>query len=130
MLKAHSHALIFSNINILRNEHRLLLDTLRARRSEGSNVVSTALLAHLRRDLYSVYCATFEDGVAALVQERAAHAKLNVWLNNAQLASGLTVDLPALLIQPVQRVPRYRLLLLEIEKLTYVRAGSDELLLT
>lgn len=35
LFKPHSHACIFSNVNILRNEHRLLLAGLRARRAEG-----------------------------------------------------------------------------------------------
>lgn len=117
LFKPHSHACIFSNVNILRNEHRLLLNGLRARRAEGSLIVSDVLLAHLRRDLYTLYCSTFEDGIAALQDERTP--RVNSFLNNAQAASGLNIDLPALLIQPVQRLPRYRLLLLEIERATW-----------
>jgi hypothetical protein len=96
---------------------RFLADIKAAQRSQGS--VAGALeqsIPNLR--IYSTFISNYDRSMALLKrieEDPRAHA----FLSACELQKGCGgLDLRSLLIQPVQRIPRYRLLLSEILKYT------------
>jgi hypothetical protein len=64
--------------------------------------------------LYSVYVKAFADADELLKRKLAASKEFAAFLTQCQRDSGLALDLVSLLITPVQRLPRYELLLREL----------------
>jgi hypothetical protein len=64
--------------------------------------------------LYSVYVKSFADADELLKRKLRASAELEQFIAQCQRDSGLSLDLVSLLITPVQRLPRYELLLREL----------------
>lgn len=64
--------------------------------------------------LYSVYVKSFADADELLKRKLRASTEFEQYLAQCQRDSGLSLDLVSLLITPVQRLPRYELLLREL----------------
>jgi hypothetical protein len=64
--------------------------------------------------LYSVYVKSFADADELLKRKLRASSEFEQYLAQCQRDSGLSLDLVSLLITPVQRLPRYELLLREL----------------
>ena len=60
--------------------------------------------------LYVDYVNNYDDAMVVF-QELSKLDKFTTWLEEQKQKSGMKLDLVALLITPVQRVPRYELLL-------------------
>jgi hypothetical protein len=79
--------------------------------------------------LYSAYSSGFERATKKLEQMRAASPALAAWLDaqgSGPRCRGLS--LPSFLIMPVQRVPRYLLLLGDLEKNTWAHHADSKTL--
>ena len=76
--------------------------------------------------VYQSYLENYDDAIKLLVQLRSSSPVLDVWLMWQEKCEGMSLD--SLLIMPVQRLPRYLLLLQEIikseEKLIDLRRSS------
>ena len=73
--------------------------------------------------VYQSYLENYDDAIKALVALRRERDVLDVWLTWTEKCEGLSID--SLLIQPVQRLPRYLLLLQEIIKAEDQRRASQ-----
>jgi RhoGEF domain/FYVE zinc finger/SOS1/NGEF-like PH domain len=112
---------IFANIEDIRVINKELLEALEARMATWDNDtrvgdVFQKLVPFLK--LYKVYCANYNGGLTRLEQKRESNSALAKFLEKSREEIGLNMPLPSLLIQPVQRLPRYRLLFAELLNLT------------
>ena len=73
--------------------------------------------------VYQSYLENYDDAIKTLVQQRREKDVLDVWLTWSEKCEGASID--SLLIQPVQRLPRYLLLLQEIIKAEDQRRASQ-----
>ena len=73
--------------------------------------------------VYQSYLENYDDAIKTLVALRRERDVLDVWLTWNEKCEGASID--SLLIQPVQRLPRYLLLLQEIIKAEDQRRASQ-----
>ena len=73
--------------------------------------------------VYQSYLENYDDAIKTLVAVRRERDVLDVWLTWNEKCEGGSID--SLLIQPVQRLPRYLLLLQEIIKAEDTRRASQ-----
>eukprot|EP01105_Mastigella_eilhardi_P004007 TRINITY_DN152_c0_g1_i1.p1 TRINITY_DN152_c0_g1~~TRINITY_DN152_c0_g1_i1.p1 ORF type:complete len:1455 (+),score=396.79 TRINITY_DN152_c0_g1_i1:32-4366(+) len=109
--------IIFSNIEDVYKVNKALLKKLEPRVSswtEESCLGDIFLQMGPSLSSYTLYCANYYAGIIKLSSTSTQFA--NFLKNAAQ--QGLKQSLPSLLILPVQRIPRYQLLLKEIIKYT------------
>eukprot|EP00009_Paramoeba_aestuarina_P014918 CAMPEP_0201531454 /NCGR_PEP_ID=MMETSP0161_2-20130828/47660_1 /ASSEMBLY_ACC=CAM_ASM_000251 /TAXON_ID=180227 /ORGANISM="Neoparamoeba aestuarina, Strain SoJaBio B1-5/56/2" /LENGTH=579 /DNA_ID=CAMNT_0047934371 /DNA_START=171 /DNA_END=1907 /DNA_ORIENTATION=- len=66
--------------------------------------------------LYKDYCGGYHHSISKLEEKRDAYPKLSQFLDQNFMETG--VQLASLLIQPIQRIPRYKLLLEQMLKNT------------
>ncbi|MDP2436310.1 MAG: FYVE zinc finger domain-containing protein [archaeon] len=124
VLSPHNQAAVFSNIEDIRSKNKELLAGLEAAlkgawsNSTKVGPVFSQMVPELR--LYTEYCANYNHGCQRLEQKRDNNAKFAAFLDKTTLevGNGINVPLQSYLIQPVQRIPRYRLLLHELLKAT------------
>lgn len=108
---------LFGNIEELRDLHVTFLDSLIERYKKWTEqaCVGDVLAAGFEnfRSVYAKYCAHYENASQLL----AAHAKKKAMIQFCEkVQSACEQPLPALLIMPVQRLPRYRMLLEDLIK--------------
>lgn len=68
--------------------------------------------------LYSEYCKNYPNAIAKLMK-RLEDERFAMFLKKLR-GDGSILDLPSLLIMPIQRIPRYKLLLIELLKFSNV----------
>ncbi|EGC39822.1 hypothetical protein DICPUDRAFT_26275, partial [Dictyostelium purpureum] len=61
--------------------------------------------------LYTEYCSNYDKAIARLKQKTEESKDLSMFLKKKNSENGTGLDLISLLIMPVQRIPRYKLLL-------------------
>jgi hypothetical protein len=69
--------------------------------------------------MYTDYVANYNDALVKLEECRGANSKLDHWIKGAERKITNQLDLPSLLITPIQRIPRYNLLLRDLIKSTW-----------
>ena len=122
VLKADAEKRIFINVNVLTKLHFEFLRTLRASMESGpggEDMVGKAMLDITPMlTLYIEYINRFHDG-GVLLRELAEHRRFRKALEKCSHSnmSGIA-GLETLMVCPVQRVPRYVLLLREVLKFT------------
>lgn len=113
---------IFGNIELIHNLHLELLKTLEARMAEWTplQVVGDIFVQYAPFfKLYTQYCSGYAGALDTLQALRRSDAAFARFLKTAQedpIAQNL--DINSFLIMPVQRIPRYSLLLEELLKVT------------
>lgn len=109
---------IFSNARVLANVSSLFLAALKPAVAElrPARAVAAVLQAHVPLfKTYRPYVAAFSRACAALDKARGSGA-LGALLREGEAKAGCSLD--SLLIQPIQRVPRYKLLVERLLQLT------------
>jgi len=110
---------IFSNVQNLRNFSIKLLNDLRKRLDNWTNeqTIGDLLIKFLPYlKLYQIYCNNYENALET-VRECYRKKDFEALVEREKKNSG-GLDLESLLITPVQRIPRYNLLLKELVKYT------------
>ncbi|KAJ8971241.1 hypothetical protein NQ314_000803 [Rhamnusium bicolor] len=107
--------ILFGNINTIYNINKELLEEL----DKGSENVTNAFSKigpYLK--LYSVYAFEFKNSIKILQNARSLNPQFAKFLETQESRPEVQSKLSALLITPIQRVPRYRLLLTNLHQLT------------
>ena len=124
ILTRRETAVVGSNIPSLLSSHRKLLEVLRERINswDDSSVIGDVFLesTDFLLALYSCYANSYNAAVAAvkdLVRRKPAFQTLVHRLEQSQAKSSC-LDLESFLIMPVQRIPRYLMLLQNLLKYT------------
>jgi hypothetical protein len=116
---------IFGNIQLLAGFHRLFLaDLVSADFEMASAFVRNADFLKMYSDYLNKYMA-----VMTIINEQRTNRKFQDFLAKARQATG-GMDLMSYLIMPVQRIPRYVLLLKELQKNTPEQHPTHETLLS
>jgi hypothetical protein len=111
---------VFGNVEEILRLNRQLLAELEVRAARGQAWSRDRLGAlfeeHLARMLgpYQIYCDAYDRANEHLQAMLARRKDLQAFLDRCKREAGLGLPLTALLIYPVQRLPRYRLLLEEL----------------
>ncbi|XP_076052966.1 FYVE, RhoGEF and PH domain-containing protein 3-like isoform X2 [Oratosquilla oratoria] len=115
LLPTNVHTSVFGELSTLRRMNEELYKELTA---EDSNVGQAFL--HLAPFLkaYSSYANSYQTSLNLLQEWIVRSPELKVWLAGTETRPEVQTKLPSLLITPVQRVPRYRLLLEELRRYT------------
>jgi len=119
ILKREHVKVIFSNIDQLITFHASLLKDLEPVIENWTSEscigkVFKELLPYLR--LYKEYCRNYHEALMRVEKKTKSSARFGTLVNSLKETEGL--DLSSLLIQPIQRIPRYRLLFSELLKAT------------
>ncbi|XP_063601632.1 FYVE, RhoGEF and PH domain-containing protein 3-like [Penaeus indicus] len=111
----HVHSAIFGELASLQHMNNELYHALTS--EEGD--VGRAFL-HLAPFLkvYSSYAKNYQQAMNLILDWERKSEKFRTWLTGTESRPEVQSKLPSLLITPVQRVPRYRLLLAELLKHT------------
>ncbi|XP_045595613.1 rho guanine nucleotide exchange factor 39 isoform X2 [Procambarus clarkii] len=109
------HAAIFGELPALRHMNEELYKALV---SENENVGSAFLHLAPFLKVYSSYAKNYQKSINLLLEWERRSDKLRSWITVTESRPEVQTKLPSLLITPVQRVPRYRLLLGELLKRT------------
>ncbi|XP_018567136.1 FYVE, RhoGEF and PH domain-containing protein 3 [Anoplophora glabripennis] len=115
LLKPDDYGILFSNIYTIYNVNKELLDEL----DKGVGNIATAFskIAPFLK-LYSVYAYEFKDSLKILQNARLLNPQFANFIENQETRPEIQNKLSALLITPIQRVPRYKLLLTNLYNLT------------
>ncbi|XP_030750379.1 putative protein tag-52 [Sitophilus oryzae] len=115
LLKPDDFEVLFGNIKTIYNINKELLDEL----DKGFYNVANAFfkIAPFLK-LYSVYAYEFRNIIRILQNARAANPLFAKFVQNQESRPEVQNKLSALLITPIQRVPRYKLLLTHLYELT------------
>ncbi|KAG5891001.1 hypothetical protein JTB14_022581 [Gonioctena quinquepunctata] len=115
LLRDDYFRVLFGNIVTIYNVNKELLEEL----NKGVNNITSAFSKigpYLK--LYSVYAYEFKNILHILQSVRSLNPQFAKFLENQESRPEVQNKLSALLITPIQRVPRYRLLLTQLHQLT------------
>jgi hypothetical protein len=122
---------IFSNIESIYDIHHSLLDSLKTQRRTWSfkSGVGVCFLNELHKlEAYQNYIINFDEAAEALKGQKANNHHMTKFLKGVEGSSKMRhLELSDMLIQPVQRIPRYLLLLKEYMKFTPPNHADFEL---
>ncbi|CAG9767504.1 unnamed protein product [Ceutorhynchus assimilis] len=115
LLKPDDYEVLFGNIITIYNINKELLEEL----DKGFDNVANAFskIAPFLK-LYSVYAYEFRNSLRILQNSRSCNPAFAKFIENQETRPEVQNKLSALLITPIQRVPRYRLLLNQLYELT------------
>jgi len=114
VIKTEDHAKIFNNIEeILQFHMQLLVELQNSKQNIHKPFKKTGLLLKM----YTSYVNGYNKAIGA-IHENEKNSRFQRFLDNALINSGTGLGLMAYLIMPVQRIPRYALLLKEVIKNT------------
>mmetsp|Transcript_16673 Transcript_16673/g.42641 ORF Transcript_16673/g.42641 Transcript_16673/m.42641 type:complete len:574 (+) Transcript_16673:163-1884(+) len=113
---------IFSNIEDILSINEDILKALELRLADWNaqsclGDVFLRLVPILKQ--YQTYCSNYRSAITLIEQKRDTSSKFDLWLKNKFTELNLGLPLTSLLIQPIQRIPRYKLLFEELYKNTY-----------
>ncbi|KAG7169130.1 putative protein tag-52 [Homarus americanus] len=111
LLPGDIHAAIFGELAALRHMNEELYKALA---SENENVGAAFLHLAPFLKVYSSYAKNYQQAINLLLEWERRSDKLRSWLTGTESRPEVQAKLPSLLITPVQRIPRYRLLLGEL----------------
>eukprot|EP00010_Vexillifera_abyssalis_P000777 CAMPEP_0201551084 /NCGR_PEP_ID=MMETSP0173_2-20130828/7317_1 /ASSEMBLY_ACC=CAM_ASM_000268 /TAXON_ID=218659 /ORGANISM="Vexillifera sp., Strain DIVA3 564/2" /LENGTH=642 /DNA_ID=CAMNT_0047961245 /DNA_START=24 /DNA_END=1949 /DNA_ORIENTATION=+ len=126
LINREDFSLLFGNIHEFIPMHKNLHSLLDKRITAASGCLSDVVISDIFLEnasemiKYSPYINTFDKRLRLLeTLQNAKDQKFNKFLQSAMAAAEMKgLDLPSFLIQPVQRLPRYELLLRELCKHT------------
>jgi len=113
--------LIFSNIEVLAQFNQGFLDKLTEKVNDWSiNQQIGEIFSHLEEsgDIYSTYVNNYNDAIKTIENLKKDNEKFNEFLLETRNTKAKGIDLIAYLIMPIQRMPRYVLLLEDLLKST------------
>uniref|UniRef100_A0A1B6LPN2 DH domain-containing protein n=1 Tax=Graphocephala atropunctata TaxID=36148 RepID=A0A1B6LPN2_9HEMI len=115
LLSPMARRILFGNIESIYRVNGELVNQLRI---EGNDI--GAAFMHLAPffKLYSMYIYEYKNILTLLEEQSINNPKLSAWIKNQESRPEVANRLSALLIVPVQRLPRYRLLLSRLLSLT------------
>ena len=118
LLNAGCADTVFDGIVPILDLHKMVIGQLEAAWQAFPNVNIGAVFKQIAPylKLYTVFVNKFDESVNILKRARKNNKLFVPWLQTVQIAEGM--DLGSLLITPVQRIPRYDLLLKELIKCT------------
>lgn len=127
ILSEEEISLVFSNLEVIMELSKTFLDKLEARVNSWK-VEDRPYTEHFLSDIfifvfpfmkiYSIYCSNYEKMISFMDRNKNNN-KLNSFIRSCeQRADFKGLDFASLLIMPIQRIPRYRLLLQELVKCT------------
>ncbi|KAJ8950622.1 hypothetical protein NQ318_010821 [Aromia moschata] len=115
LLKFDDFNILFGNINTIYGINKELLEEL----EKGfDNVVNAFFKIAPFLKLYSVYAFEFKNSIKILQNARLLNPQFAKFMENQETRPEVQNKLSALLITPIQRVPRYKLLLTNLYNLT------------
>lgn len=115
LLPEDIHIAIFGELAALQHMNEELYNALV---SENENVGAAFLHLAPFLKVYSSYAKNYQKSINLLLEWERRSDKLRSWITGTESRPEVQAKLPSLLITPVQRVPRYRLLLGELLKHT------------
>ncbi|CAG9824346.1 unnamed protein product [Phaedon cochleariae] len=115
LLRADDFHIMFGNIITIYNINKELLDELNLGIHNVTNAFSK-ISPFLK--LYSVYAYDFKHILNILQDARSLNPNFAKFIENQESRPEVQNKLSALLITPIQRVPRYKLLLKQLQELT------------
>uniref|UniRef100_A0AAR5Q8W0 DH domain-containing protein n=1 Tax=Dendroctonus ponderosae TaxID=77166 RepID=A0AAR5Q8W0_DENPD len=115
LLKQDDYEILFGNIRTIYNINKELLEQL----DQGFDHIPQAFnkIAPFLK-LYSVYAYGFKNQLKILQNARSCNPAFAKFIENQETRPEVQIKLSALLITPIQRVPRYKLLLNQLLALT------------
>ncbi|XP_066257647.1 rho guanine nucleotide exchange factor 39-like [Euwallacea similis] len=115
LLKPDHYEILFGNINTIYDINKELLNKL----DKGFDNVANAFskIAPFLK-LYSVYAYEFRKSITILQNARSCNPNFAKFVENQETRPEVQSKLSALLIAPIQRVPRYKLLLNQLFQLS------------
>nr|CAH7719837.1 unnamed protein product [Callosobruchus chinensis] len=115
LLKIEDFETLFGNIISIYNVNKQLLEELE---KGAQNVVAAFSKIGPFLKMYSVYASEFKKVLQLLQNSRALYPQFSKFVENQETRPEVQSKLSALLITPIQRVPRYKLLLMHLVELT------------
>ncbi|XP_066148998.1 rho guanine nucleotide exchange factor 39 [Euwallacea fornicatus] len=115
LLKPDHYEILFGNINTIYEINKELLNKL----DKGfDNVINAFSKMAPFLKLYSVYAYEFRKSITILQNARSCNPNFAKFVENQETRPEVQSKLSALLIAPIQRVPRYKLLLNQLFQLS------------
>jgi len=137
LLSPKSISIIFGHIEDLLIVNRELLTSIEDRMKtwytdKRMGDIFAKLAPYLK--MYTEYCSNYDKAIARLKQKSDENKDLSAYLKRICSESiknnGVGLDLQSLLIMPVQRIPRYKLLIQSLVSLTPEESSDSKLLNT
>eukprot|EP01087_Luapelamoeba_hula_P014298 TRINITY_DN4172_c0_g1_i1.p1 TRINITY_DN4172_c0_g1~~TRINITY_DN4172_c0_g1_i1.p1 ORF type:complete len:1321 (+),score=199.44 TRINITY_DN4172_c0_g1_i1:307-4269(+) len=122
MITADEVERIFSNIIVIHQFNQLLLNELEAQFHSSPDIEAICLGPTFARlapflKMYTQYVNNYSNSLRTLATCKNRRP-FRMWLSKIMKQTGTTLDIGAYLIQPIQRLPRYVLLLTDLIKYT------------
>nr|CAH0106554.1 unnamed protein product [Daphnia galeata] len=114
IIPKHSFSAIFGDIEPLYSLNVVLNEELRKSENVGHDVGSAFCKIAPYLKLYSTYAHDYEIAITSLQGLRKSNKAFEAFVSQQERLPHISRKLEALLIVPIQRVPRYRLLLTEL----------------
>ncbi|XP_064098919.1 FYVE, RhoGEF and PH domain-containing protein 3-like [Macrobrachium nipponense] len=111
----HIHAMIFGQLQPIREMNTELFKSLSV---EDGNIGTAFLKMAPFLKVYASYAKNYQQAINILVDYERKTSKFKAWLTTQESRPEVQTKLPSLLITPIQRIPRYRLLLEQLLKHT------------
>jgi hypothetical protein len=115
----------FSNFEIIRELHERLFAALMAAKEQHLDSVNNIQIGKVFKEfsgffkMYKEYLASYEGSIVRLAKLVTSNRKFVQFLENARAdPRSLGMGIDSFLMEPVQRIPRYRMLLEELLKYT------------
>lgn len=112
-IDGHHVSALFSNVGVLANFHQVMLIDMQ---SVGS-IADVFLKNCPYLKLYTQYVSSYPNAIETM-QKLSKNKKWNKWLAAQRDSAPTALDIMSYLIMPIQRIPRYELLLRELKKHT------------
>lgn len=126
LLDVKTHTSLFGQIEMIYNLNKELLDELEA---DLNNVSNAFLKLAPFFKLYSVYAFDFKNSLLLLQDETIKNLMFKKFLDDTETRPEVQMKLNSLLITPIQRVPRYKLLLQQVLQYTSPSETDHKVLL-
>ncbi|XP_046675040.1 FYVE, RhoGEF and PH domain-containing protein 6-like isoform X2 [Homalodisca vitripennis] len=115
LLSPVAKKILFGNVESIYRVNGELVNELK---TEGNNIAAAFMHLAPFFKLYSMYIYEYKNILSLLEEVSKSNPKLSMWIKNQESRPEVANSLSALLIVPVQRLPRYRLLLSRLLSLT------------
>ncbi|CAH0547503.1 unnamed protein product [Brassicogethes aeneus] len=125
LLKQDDFETLFGNIKTIYSINKNLLEEL----DEGTKNVAQAFLKVAPFfKLYSVYAYDYKNSLRLIQNARAVNPQFAKFVEMQETRPEVQTKLSSLLITPIQRVPRYKLLLMHLQELTSTKEKDYNLI--
>ncbi|XP_063708858.1 FYVE, RhoGEF and PH domain-containing protein 4 [Culicoides brevitarsis] len=126
LIDTKTHTALFGQIEMIYNLNKELLDELEA---DLNNVSKAFVKLAPFFKLYSVYAFDFKNALLLLQEESSKDLSFKKFLDDTETRPEVQMKLNSLLITPIQRVPRYKLLLQQVLEYTSPSETDHKILL-